>query len=262
MNKPDPSEIKQYWEEKAEALKADPSATMKDIILRSMEIEAISARLGIDDILLDVGCGNAFGSIEFARHCQRVTAMDYSENMIEVAKASIRQSHLTNIRAVQGNILTVGRENPSAFSALSSVRCLINIPGKKDQYNGIEQISYALKPGGKLFLVEGIEENFNALNFMRQKMELRPIKLDWHNLLFKKQELETALEKFLYIKEIIDFGEYYYLSRIIHPLLVQPEEPVFSGKMNHIGKKIWQSMISKGCFSNISTLLLYFCIKK
>ena len=51
--------IDQYWDAKAEALTTDPSATMKDVILRGLEIEAIGDRLGPDDELLDVGGGNA-----------------------------------------------------------------------------------------------------------------------------------------------------------------------------------------------------------
>src|SRR5438876_176861 len=42
---PTPSEIKRYWDDKAVQLGVDPSATMKDVILRSAEIEPIASRL-------------------------------------------------------------------------------------------------------------------------------------------------------------------------------------------------------------------------
>ena len=58
---PSASQIKQYWEGKAEKLGTDPSATMKDVILRSLEIEAISKRLLPGDTMLDVGAGMLSG---------------------------------------------------------------------------------------------------------------------------------------------------------------------------------------------------------
>ena len=261
MKLPTNDSIRKYWDSKAENLKTDPSATMKDVILRSMEIQAINARLNPYDTLLDIGCGNAFGSIEFAQHCGSVLAVDYSDKMIAMAQEAIRDCNLDNIHAEVGDVLAIGSLYPNAFNSVSSIRCLINLPDEKSQYQAIEQLSRVLVDGGRLFLLEGVAEHFNAMNFARQQMGLSSIDLDWHNHLFAKDDLEKALKKHFVIEEIVDFGEYYFLSRIIHPLVTKPEDPSFNGLMNHIAREVWLKQISVGAFAGMSTLVLYICRK-
>jgi len=258
---PSDSEIKTYWNRKAEQLGVDASATMKDVVLRSLEIESISSRLDSEDRLLDIGCGNAFGSIQFAQQCKSVLAVDYSEGMISAASRAIQESGRNNVHTTQGNVLTIGDSYHEEFTAASSVRCLINLPTDDQQYTAIAQIAKTLVAGGRLFLVEGIASNFAAMNDMRQQVGLPTITLDWHNRLFPKGALETELKRWFVIEEIVDFGEYYFLSRIMHPLLVAPEEPTFLGKPNLVASNIWRSRVLAARLADISTLLLYVCRK-
>jgi SAM-dependent methyltransferase len=240
----------------------DPSATMKDVILRSMEIGAIRDRLAPEDSLLDMGCGNAFGSIQFAQRCKTVLAVDYSDRMIAMASDAIRASGCENVHAVQEDVLTIGDSYPGMFSAASCVRCLINLATEAEQYSAIAQLAKSLMAGGRLFLVEGIAENFAALNEMRRHAGLPVMNLDWHNNLLEKAPLDKELERQFVIEEVVDFGEYYFLSRVVHPLLVAPEEPSFHGRPNHVARDLWRTQILKGRLTNISTLLLYVCRKR
>jgi len=258
---PDVLEIKDYWDRKADQLGIDPSATMKDVILRSLEIEAVGNRLHSDDVLLDVGCGNAFGSLQFAQRCKSVLAVDYSDRMIAMASAAIHAGGSQNICAKPGNVLTVGDEHESEFTAASSIRCLINLPSEEQQQTAIGQIAKTLRSGGRLFLVEGLASNFAAMNQMRLAVGLPAITLDWHNRLFDSEQLERELGRYFIIQERVDFGEYYFLSRIVHPLLVTPEEPSFEGKPNRVASEIWRSSVLKGQLAHISTLVLYVCRK-
>lgn len=259
---PTSAEIKEYWDHKADELRDDPSATMKDVILRSLEIEAIASRLDPRDHLLDVGCGNAYGSVIFSEHCQRVLAIDYSDKMILTARHAIAESGRKNIRAAQGDVLDLGDLSTEPFTAVSCVRCLINLPNEDQQYSALSQLARALVSRGRLFLVEGIAEHFAAMNANRQQLGLAPIALNWHNRLFAKAGLEKAIKRDFVIDEIVDFGEYYFLSRLVHPLLSAPEEPRFEGALNHVAKSIWQAGIAKGIFTSQSTLLLYVCRKR
>ncbi len=254
-------EIKRYWDNKAEQLRTAPSATMKDIILRSLEIEAIASRLILDDSLLDVGCGNAFGSVLFAEKCRRVLAVDFSDKMISMAQQAISENGRGDIQAEVADVLTVGSRYPGMFSAVSSVRCLINLPEEEQQYSAIEQLGQVLRPGGRLFLAEGVAEHWEALNALRRQAGLPAMRLNWHNRLFRKVQLEETLQRFFTIQEIVDFGEYYFLSRIVHPLLTAPDEPSFDGILNQAAKTVWQKRVANGKFSEISTLVLYVCRK-
>jgi SAM-dependent methyltransferase len=258
---PTDAQIKEYWNHKAQQLGTDPSATMKDVVLRSLEIEAISERLAPDDTLLDVGCGNAFGSLTFAERCARVLAVDYSERMVFMATEAIRNNGRKNINAEQHDVTQIGTVYPGAFTAVSSVRCLINLPKEEQQYQAIGQLAQVLASRGRLFLIEGVAEHFAAMNRMREEVGLKPITLDWHNRIFSKATLESALHQYFAIEEIVDFGEYYFLSRIVNPLLAAPEEPRFDDKLNHVAKSIWQSQIGKNTFASMSTLVLYVCRK-
>ena len=93
-------EIQDYWDQKAETLKTDPAATMKDVLLRSMEIEAIGSRLKAGDELIDVGGGNAFAGIQWAEHCRHVTVVDYSQKMIAAARDAISASSRHNLSLI------------------------------------------------------------------------------------------------------------------------------------------------------------------
>jgi ubiquinone/menaquinone biosynthesis C-methylase UbiE len=258
MNRMSIEEISQYWDAKAEALRTDPSATMKDVILRNMEIEAIKSRLHEDDNLLDVGGGNAFAGCQWAEKCKSVNVTDFSGKMIEYAHQAIVESELDNISAEVASVLDLS-DYVDQYSAVTCVRCLINLPEVEDQLAAVDQLAGAVRPGGRLFLIEGLAETFTAMNQARQAMGLPAIELDWHNKLFSRDMLEDRLSEKLTIEERVDFGEYYFLSRIVHPLLVAPDEPAFKGRCNIIAKELWNNGLAKGRFSELSTLVLYVC---
>jgi ubiquinone/menaquinone biosynthesis C-methylase UbiE len=251
-------DIQEYWDEKAVCLKTDPAATMKDIILRALEIEAIGARLQPDDVLLDVGTGNAFGALKWARLCRDVVATDNSAKMIEAAREAVSSSGQTNIRIELTDVLDL-HAYASQFSAVSCVRCLINLTSAADQERALDQLAGAITPGGRLFLIEGLAETFEAMNAARIEVGLDPIPLNWHNRLFIQTDLEGMLAKHFRIEERVDFGEYYFLSRVVHPLMVAPEQPAFDGALNKAASQIWRSGVARGTFARLSTLVLYVC---
>ena len=259
---PNDGDIRAYWDGKAKALSTDPSATMKDVMLRQLEIEAICARLKRDDLLLDVGCGNAYGSIAFAQVCRAVIAVDYSHGMIESARTLIAQSSRPNVEARIGSVMEVGHDFAEKFSAVTSVRCLINLDDFAQQGEAIDSICDAIEPCGRLFLIEGVRERFDNMNKMRVDVGLEPIPLNWHNHLFVEDELVSYLNKRFRITETVDFGEYYFMSRIFHPLAVFPESPKFESHLNVVAANIWRSKAASHRLKDISTLVMYVCEKK
>jgi len=256
-----PEEISKYWDDKAEALETDPSATMKDVMLRGMEIEAIGSRLKPDDELLDVGGGNAFAGLRWAEKCRSVLVVDFSEKMVKYGLEAIAASGRDNIRQERASVMALG-VYAGRFSATTCVRCLINLTSEDDQLAAVEQLARTLRPGGSLYLIEGLAETFAAMNRARRDAGLPAIPLDWHNHLLSRDKLEAKLAETLTIDERVDFGEYYFLSRVVHPLLVAPEEPAFEGRMNLVARNIWQSRAVRGRFAYMSTLMLYVCSRR
>ncbi|HEU4883210.1 MAG TPA: class I SAM-dependent methyltransferase [Longimicrobium sp.] len=255
------SDILEYWNQKAERMGTDPAATMKDVILREMEIRSIGDRLRQDDTLLDVGAGNGYAAVQWSGRCRSVTALDYSPGMVQQATKAVADAGVRNVEVRQGNVLGLS-ELAGRYSAASAVRVLINLPTEEEQYAGVDQLVSVLAPGGRLFLVEGIQEPSDALNAARTGMGLPPNEIDWHNRLFAQAKLEAALSRECDIEERIDFGEYYFLSRVVHPLLVAPEEPSFRGRMNEVARAVWESGILRGRFADISRLILYVCRRR
>ena len=140
-------DISTYWDGKAEALKTDPSATMKDVILRSLEIEAIGTRLRGDDDLLDVGGGNSFAGIQWAPHCRSVHVVDFSEKMVAYGREAIAAAGAANVETERGSVLEL-EKYAGQYSAVSCVRVLINLPEQNDQLRGVDQLVSCVAPGG------------------------------------------------------------------------------------------------------------------
>jgi ubiquinone/menaquinone biosynthesis C-methylase UbiE len=255
---PRSDDIRAYWDQKADTLRTDPSATMKDVLLRGLEIEAIASRLLPEDTLLDVGTGNAYAAIAWSARCQSIVATDFSTSMVAVAREAIASAGCRNVGVEEANVLDLSRY-AGAFSATSCVRCLINLPEPREQFAALDQLCATLRPGGRLFLIEGIREGFESMNLARERSGLSRIPLNWHNRLFSQAELEQRLSQRVEIVERVDFGEYYLLSRIAHPLLVAPEEPRFGGRLNEVASQIWRSGIARGACSSLSTLVLWVC---
>ena len=61
-------DIQNHWQKKANDHGAEQTATHSDTYLRKLEIEAISSHLTENSKIIDVGCGNGFSTMEFAKH--------------------------------------------------------------------------------------------------------------------------------------------------------------------------------------------------
>jgi len=80
-----------------------------------------------------------------ARH-QQVTALDFSEGMVNAARAKTR--HLNNIMIHEGDITSIEFPDDS-FDAVTSVNVLYNIVAAEQ---AVKELCRVLKPGGKLVI--------------------------------------------------------------------------------------------------------------
>lgn len=256
-------EIKQYWDQKATTTKEYiPDITMKDICLRELEIESIINLLksyGLKDVI-DIGCGNGYSTFRFNKYAQNILGVDYSEEMIKKCIENQEMIADKNISFQSADVLELSEIVDKKFDVAITERCLINVPNFEDQKLAITQIHNVLNPKGKFLMLEGIQETFDYLNNARIKAGLDIIKLDWHNILFKTKEFETYISDMFRIVQVIDFGVYYYISRIFHPLFVAPEEPKFTSKINEVARQL--SILGNPDFEKYSILKLYVLEKK
>ena len=93
-------------------------------------------------------------------------------------------------------------------------------------------------------MLEGTIQGLYNLNSTRQIFNLDPIldadpQYNWFSNKFDENEMiHVALKYFQKLEHIQRFGMYYLISRIIHPLLVAPDQPKFDSKINEIAKII------------------------
>jgi hypothetical protein len=59
--------------------------------------------------------------------------------------------------------------------------------------------------------------------------------------------------------DIMSFGAYYFISRVVHPLVVLPDEPKFEARINEVARKIARNIPG---FDKLSINKLYVLSKE
>ncbi len=232
-------EILDYWDQKAKELKELPQATMRDIQLRLLEIDLILGQLNDSDGVLDVGCGNGFATEIYSEKAKNVVGIDFSSEMIDQADQKLiqKQANFKNISFKQMDVLNLAYPENS-FDVVISERCLINLGSWEEQMQAMLEIKKVLRNRGRFLMIEGTSGGLDGLNHMRESYGLHRIEKHWHNLLFDDETIMKFLKDQFRIEKIISMGTYYFISRVVHPLSVLPDEPKFEAKINEVARKI------------------------
>ncbi len=107
--------IKKFWEERAEQYKQKPSLSVTNLE-EDDELQQSKVRLEREHVfrllkilpemnVLDLGAGVGAWSILFAEKCRKVVAVEYSENMVKVAKQIAKGKLINNIEFVCRDIV-------------------------------------------------------------------------------------------------------------------------------------------------------------
>jgi len=224
-------------------------ATSPDFNLRDLEISFIIdtiQNLNPEDRrkIIDVGCGNGVTALRLAQTISAdIVGVDFSKSMIEGAEYLKCQFERLKVHPtfMIGDARKLDCPNNS-FDVAISQRLLINLPNKETQRTAIMEIHRVLKKGGLFVMVEGTIDGLRRLNEFRTRVGLEAIP-DKSNtnvsvLKFREKRIESFLKKNFVIVKKQHFGMYYLISRVIHPLLVAPNQPRYDAKINEIAKKI------------------------
>lgn len=228
------------------AAKKSDKATAQDFNLREVEIETAASFMKGKSKTLDVGCGIGYVAIEYTKRNPKIKSygIDYSEPMIRRAKR--RQKLLPDNlkKRVEFQAASV-MELPypgNYFDTVTASRCLMALLDWNRQKKGILEVRRVLKPGGIFVMMEGTIQGWKKLNETRKLFGLEEIPVDTSKgldtLKFDEKKLIPFLKNHWRILEIRHFGMYYFISRVIHPLLVAPNKPEFSAKINKIALDI------------------------
>jgi ubiquinone/menaquinone biosynthesis C-methylase UbiE len=251
--------IKAFWDNQAKEHGASDLATAPDHYYREKEIAEIIALLRDGDSILDVGCGNGYSTLQFAKACPSspIIGVDYSKAMIE--QAIMNADNKGGISFVVGNILDLVDLLPSRYDTIVCTRCLINLDSWHEQQEAILQIKHSLKPGGRLILVENTLEGLVNLNNLRRHFDLPLIEQRWHNHYLPQTWLEDFLADNFTVERAENIGSTYYLiSRGVYAKISQLEgrEPQYDSVFN----KIAADLPNLG--GGYSPNMLYVCRKQ
>jgi ubiquinone/menaquinone biosynthesis C-methylase UbiE len=225
------------------ALSGDEKTTACDFNLRELEIGFALEHMRDGQVILDIGCGPGVALRSYAtQRSVEAHGIDYAQNMVAFAQAKNRElaPHLT-IDVRQADV----RQLPYAdatFDMVTSSRCLMALLDWERQKQALVEVHRVLKPGGQLILMEGTFDGLERLNACRRKFGLSEIEADGRSRLFTLKFHEKELLDFCggYFdhKATKRFGMYYFLTRVVQPLLVAPEEPRYDHKLNEVAKRI------------------------
>ena len=254
------TQVKAFWDRRAQdPSNNDSEVTHRDIWQRWLEIETLKRYLRPEDRLLDVGCGAGYTTRLLAPLVREAVGVDYSESMIERARAAADQKTLTFEVA---DVMNLQPGTPSTsgtlgtFDVAASSRCLINLAGWPEQQQALRNIAGMLKPGGRFLFLEGLADGRDGLNRMRVASGLEPMPKVWHNVDFVEHELRAFLEPLFTVLERRHFGVYDFVARIVHPLLVAPDAPQYEARINEIGAQLALNSQEYGEISRVLFLVL------
>lgn len=239
----DARELKDRYEAFAKTL--DYRTTASDYLLRELEIDTAAACMQAGHRTLDVGCGLGYSVVQYASRLRiEAHGLDYAENMIAGAKQLIerdRPSLKGTVEFRHGSVLELPYPD-GHFDVVSSGRCLMALLDWNLQKEALIEIRRVLRPGGRLVLMEGTFEGLERLNVARSKFGLDPIAPDGRERLitlkFHEKELLDFCSAHYTLERTQRFGMYYFITRVIQPLLVAPEKPRYDHKLNEVARDI------------------------
>lgn len=231
------AEIRDSW---AAAATLDRDAdglrpTARDPNLQQAVETAIERWLRSGDRLLDVGCGDGLSTLRFAGVTGSAVGVDYIEEFVtrarqHAAKAGARAEFRT------ANVMDLAalRRECGLFDAITCIRCLINLATAENQRCALGEIAACLRPGGLFLISEGWADGMAGLNLMRQRARLPAIEVVAYNLLIDRGVFEAAAAPYFDLVGYHGLGLFLYLSRVAQPLLVAPQPPSHTHRLNEI----------------------------
>jgi ubiquinone/menaquinone biosynthesis C-methylase UbiE len=223
------------------AQEGDHTGTASDFKLRDLEISYGSQWISPNSEVLDVGCGYGFALTKYSSLTSgKLTGIDYSPQMIENGKKFLKEISADNrIDLRVASVLELPFPD-NTFDVVTSHRCLMALLSFDKQKIALNEIHRVLKPEGVLVLMEGTLEGLARLNNIRTAVGLSEIAPDGADRLMTKKFSEPELLNYTQnLYSLLDqrgFGTYYFIGRVVQPLLTYPNQPSYQHPLNEIAR--------------------------
>lgn len=208
-----------HWDERAVVERDSNAVNIADVSQRELETKFILDNLESGCRALEVGCGNGFLTDLLRERAAFVDAFDFSENMIDQARKLRGEA---KCRFFHDNVLAPS-ETQAPYDAIVCVRVLINLRDLAEQMVAIRNMHQLLRPQGRLILVEGYSDGFEALNSLRQDCGLKSLKPAAINFYSKYADILAATNDLFRVQAEMHTGMFDILTRVVYPLLMGEE---------------------------------------
>ncbi len=242
-------QISAYWENYN-------TTSMNDTFVATLETEMIARHIHADDVVLDLGCGDGTGSIDYRKKCAGYAGFDRSNKMLTVFREREPGHSLgrADLRAIP---LSVHQDLP--FSVVITQRSLINLPDEESQEIVLRQLPAFLHPGGRLLICEAFRDGAANINALRTEFGYTAIPARWHNVHLNRSLVEKVLNPQMELIVEEDLSMYFFLTRVVKQIIHgnvlldwndpfnkmafdlsrSPHSPKFRG-YSHISLQVWQ----------------------
>jgi len=222
------SETDRHWNERAKSGIDVAKINIDDTVQRDLELQFVLQNLDRGARVLEVGCGNGYVTQQLRERVAFIDAFDFAENMIEHGRKRYGE---TNNRFFHDSVLDP-KNTQGPYDIAVCIRVLINLRNLEEQKRAIQNIAGLLKRGGKLVLIEGYREGFEALSAFRSGVgmpALRPASINYYSAL---TELMPVLQREFTIADTFHTGLFDFLTRIVYPSLVGPDQASHAGEFH------------------------------
>lgn len=206
-----------YWSEQAELEYDDYRASWSDKYVIELEVKEISKHLLPTDIVLDVGCGTAWSTAQWAPLVHSIRGIDNITGFLEIADSK----GIPNATFNTDDVVHLS-EPSNTYNVVISVRTIINVGEWETQCLALSECVRVLKIGGLLLLSEATLQGWRKLNLFREEWGLEPIPMPDFNRYLCTEKVQSCLESSCCHIATVDFASSYYIgTRVLKPLLAK-----------------------------------------
>ncbi len=217
-----------FWNMRATTERDLSKINIADTVQRDHELQFVLGQLAPSMRMIEVGCGNGYVTNQLREHVSHVDAFDFSENMIEIAQQEYGE---TNNRFFHDSILApqhIGGD----YDAALCVRVLINLRDLSEQKVAVGNMAQMLRPGGRLILIEGYKDGFDAINATRAAIGLAPATPAPINFYSYLSELMPTILEHFTVEATWHTGLFDFLTRVVYPQLEGAEHATGPGEFH------------------------------
>ncbi len=196
----------------------------KGILFDWIERRAVISHLDLqkDDVVIDAGCGTGRLTLEIAKKCKKVYALDFSPKSIDLLNKKIRVDGIKNIETFVCDIANPFPINEKVDKILS-IQVLQHIPTESGKINVLNNFCSYLKNGGKCVVLVYNFQSLFSQNFLKEGIFQNGL----YYFRFNPQEIENLFSKSgfenILVRGCINFKGYsrlnkYNLYKLFYPL--------------------------------------------